>query len=30
MGEFVRENLNAIVIEVEREGETRNLIYLIR
>lgn len=30
MGEFVRENLNAIVIEVEREGETRSLIYLIR
>ncbi len=30
MGEFVRENLNAIVIEVEREGELRNLIYLIR
>jgi hypothetical protein len=30
MGEFVRENLNAIVIEVEREGEMRNLIYLIR
>lgn len=30
IGEFVRENLNAIVIEVEREGEMRNLIYLIR
>ncbi|MFO1492895.1 MAG: hypothetical protein U1F77_19880 [Kiritimatiellia bacterium] len=30
IGEFARENLNAVVIEVERGGETRNLIYLVR
>ena len=30
IGEFARENLNAVVIEVERGGETRNLIYLMR
>ncbi len=30
IGEFLKENLNAIVLDIERSGQTQKLVYLIR